>query len=381
MSSNPKFSLRNWIVLQYRVMEGNLKTWLLFTILGGIMTGFAFLVGGLPLWRHISILALFFGVCIWASVATWKASGHQNRLGDPFSPEQEAVLSPLQIEVFQLAKDLQEFIDSVGPIPADRPFGFTSNGFIDGLRDSMHRFGAWSTQLNSGYTNKFSKKVKYLRHQLATRGVNPWPEIPDEARAINYRDILKLPQVIAQSAVELQYPNPPTNPSEWSLLSPLQNDAIRLSTELLKFLDALGPEPTPKYTEYEIQAMPESKRRELIKSKDKDYIESSEYHLGEVNALTSGGPFQTADQLHVSLMAGYRLLNPWYESVTASYELQFKEKIGRLRNQFIVEKIADDDVLLVPVQGKKGPEVVRTMAAKLWELAYKVGEKNGTQTT
>lgn len=161
------------------------------------------------------------------------------------------------------------------------------------------------------------------------------------------------------------------------MFKPLQMDALNLSIELLDFVKGLGPEPTPKYSVEEINSMPESKSRALIHSDDSDYRESCEYHFGEANAR-NGGPFlKTADQLHASLMAHYRLLNPWYEGVASKYALDFREKVERIRTRFIVEGINDDDdVLLQPIIGRKGPETMRTISAKIWELAYKVGERN-----
>jgi pyruvate/2-oxoglutarate dehydrogenase complex dihydrolipoamide acyltransferase (E2) component len=77
------------------------------------------------------------------------------------------------------------------------------------------------------------------------------------------------------------------------------------------------------------------------------------------------------------MMARFMLLDPWYEKVRASYELEFRTEVEKMYNRFSVEGLTDD-VLKVPIQGKMGRENIRAIASKLWELAYKMREKGIT---
>ena len=170
-------------------------------------------------------------------------------------------------------------------------------------------------------------------------------------------------------------PTLPSHPGfDVGAFKPLQIEAMQLSIGLLKLVRRLGPEPTPKYSEYDINVMPEAQRRHLLTINDKDFRESCEYHFGEANAH-SGGPMQTAEQLHASLMAHYRLFDPWYERVKAAFALECEADVERIRNRFIVEGISDDQILLTPREGREGVGTIKTMAAKLWEMTYKAGER------
>jgi hypothetical protein len=67
-------------------------------------------------------------------------------------------------------------------------------------------------------------------------------------------------------------------------------------------------------------------------------------------------------------------LSPWYQKVDAKYAIEMKGKVETMRNRFAVEGMADS-TLLLPVEGKDGEKTIRAIAAKLWELAYKLSEK------
>lgn len=157
-------------------------------------------------------------------------------------------------------------------------------------------------------------------------------------------------------------------PNNKALLSPLQEDALQLSAELLNFLKRLGTPPAPKYTAEDLEKMTASQMKALINAQDGDYAEAVQYHLGW-DAFT-----QTALGLENQMTARWKRLYPWYQKVGASYALEFKDKVEKLRNRFLVEGITDD-VLLLPIEGRDGEKHIRDIAAKLWELAYKSGEK------
>jgi hypothetical protein len=152
------------------------------------------------------------------------------------------------------------------------------------------------------------------------------------------------------------------------VLNPLQIDALRLSTALLDFLIRLGPEPAPKYTAAEIDNMTSARMKELIDANDGDFFEACEYHRAGRLAFNPA-------QLETQLTTRWTRLLPWYQKVASSYALEFESKVENLAHRFAIEGMSDQ-VLLLPVQGGHIVDTVQAIAAKLWELAYKIGEKD-----
>src|ERR1017187_2228451 len=151
-------------------------------------------------------------------------------------------------------------------------------------------------------------------------------------------------------------------------LSPLQIEALQLSGELLAFLKQLGPPPAPKYTAHEFHNMPASQMKALIEAKDGDFLEACEYYRPGDTAFTR-------QRLENQITGRWMRLLPWYQKLEAAYTLKgFKEKVETLRNRFLLDGITDE-VLLMPIEGKYGEQRIRNIAAKIWELAYKIGEK------
>ncbi len=155
--------------------------------------------------------------------------------------------------------------------------------------------------------------------------------------------------------------------AQLSVLTPLQLEAVQLSTDLLKFVESFGQPPPPKYTNDQINNMTSDEMGRLIKANDGDFAEAYEFHKGD-------GRFRPASFSVGIIMANLRRLWPWYEKVRAAYALQFKEAVERMHNRFAVEGLADDGLLL-PVDGRDGVKNIKTIASRLWELAYKVSEK------
>lgn len=156
-----------------------------------------------------------------------------------------------------------------------------------------------------------------------------------------------------------------------SLLSQLQTDALVLSVRLLAFIDAQGPPPKPKYSQEEILRMSSAETKRLILANNRDFDFACEYYYG--GNVSEEGP-RTSEELQKLMMARFMLLDPWYEKVRARYALEFGHEVEQMYNRFSIEGFTDD-VLRVPVQGKMGRENIRAIASKLWELAYKVREK------
>jgi hypothetical protein len=163
-----------------------------------------------------------------------------------------------------------------------------------------------------------------------------------------------------------------TGASSRAPLAPLQEDAIALSVELLDFLKRLGPPPAPKYTAEEIAKMTSSQMRELIDADDGDFGEAMEYHQGDGVLF-----IQTANAYSNKITARWKRLLPWYQKVGASYALDFKDKVDKIRNRFVLEGMTAD-ALLLPVEGKEGEKRIRDIAATLWELAFKISEKGAS---
>jgi len=168
-------------------------------------------------------------------------------------------------------------------------------------------------------------------------------------------------------------PKPPSveilSPNNLSL-TPLQKDALQLSVDLLKFLKRLGPPPAPKYTGEDINNMTSAQMKKLIEAEDGDFAEACEYYQGDGTLFV-----HTANAYSNKITAQWKRLLPWYQKLAASYALEFKDKVETMRNRFLLEGMTGDEVLLMPVEGKYGEQRVRNLAAKLWELAYKTGEK------
>jgi hypothetical protein len=65
----------------------------------------------------------------------------------------------------------------------------------------------------------------------------------------------------------------------------------------------------------------------------------------------------------------------WYRKLEAAYALEgLKGKAEGLRNRFVVEGV-EADALIAPIPYKDSEKHIRSIAAKLWELAFEIGEK------
>jgi hypothetical protein len=151
--------------------------------------------------------------------------------------------------------------------------------------------------------------------------------------------------------------------------SSLTSDALQLSIDLLRFLNKLGTEPAPKYTRDQLARLPGSETQRLIESNDGDYSEACAYHDGDhrIFDLTSDGLYRGIANRHTRMV-------PWYEKVRASYALEMRARVEEMRNRFSVEGLSDGDLLL-PVENFDSTKNVRLIAAKIWELAFKLEEK------
>jgi hypothetical protein len=152
-------------------------------------------------------------------------------------------------------------------------------------------------------------------------------------------------------------------------LTALQVEAINLSSELLTFLKRMGPAPTPKYTAKQIDDMDSVQTKVLFNTQDGDFLDACAYHLGDKDYF--GRTKQGSENEGEARMT--RMLT-WHRRLEAAYALELKDKVEGMRHRFIVEGV-DADALMAPIPYKDSEKHIHSLAAKLWELAFKAGEK------
>jgi hypothetical protein len=129
---------------------------------------------------------------------------------DPHLKSQTDMFSPLQIEAFQLAKDLREFFIGLGPRPViDKNLvDGTAVGNVKGMEELHPREMPWINALTHGYQLRFKERVSRMRDQLGEKGVKSqlFPDV--EHIEVNHVDTVpKLAMVIERLALELSYIN------------------------------------------------------------------------------------------------------------------------------------------------------------------------------
>ena len=98
----------------------------------------------------------------------------QKKLDQNQEPETKlAMLLPVQIEAFQLAKDLRDFLAGLGPRPAFNGAlqDGTNEGIERALSDLHARERPWDNKLLHGYSLRFAERVARMRHLLGERGL------------------------------------------------------------------------------------------------------------------------------------------------------------------------------------------------------------------
>jgi len=295
------------------------------------------------------------------------------------------IVTALQLEILQLSRDLQTLLRDAGPRPTLENTGpmkrgedvktWTQQRTVEA--DAwMEANGQWSRKFIYNYREHFAGRVKRLMNSLGATGrvvVSLEPYTNDIRPGDDFDQLIS---ILMDFFVQLENPKPPkprpalsvAMPVVPTLLSPLQSDAIQLSGELLDFLRRIGSPPAPKYTAEDIDKMTSAQMKTLINANDGDFLEAVEYYRPGEIAFTREG-------LENQLTSKWTRLLPWYQKLEATYSLEgFKDKVERLRNRFLLEGITDN-VFLMPIEGKHGVERIRNIASKLWELAYKTGEK------
>ena len=400
----------DWIKAQWDDIKRNVKYALLLIVLGAIVTGAAVLVRGLPVWKDAILVFLFLLLAFWGAVATlWRKFARQEtkrefeQLADEDSGEMSKRLVLCGTSAKLHLEPVEPYIDVSFKVVNASMFILMSDK-VEGNAFYYRGYSGEKCQLSRTPIIVDSLNVftlpRAVPKELTLRQFVPL-EITDDIAANN--DSLK----VDFSEVRVYFLFPGTSghkrfcwfggevevsglsvpnetlsrlgivpnlrqlmvPSDKALLSTLQEDALQLSVELLNFLKRLGPPPAPKYTAEDIGKMNSSQTDALVRAEDGDFAEACEYHFGDGTRFR-----QTAQGLENQMTARWKRLLPWYQKVGASYALEFKAKVENLRNRFLVEGITDD-VLLLPIEGRDGEKHIRAIAAKLWGLAYKIGEK------
>ncbi len=159
--------------------------------------------------------------------------------------------------------------------------------------------------------------------------------------------------------------------SQLGTFTPLQMDALRLSMNMLKFVKELGTPPPSKYSPDDIRSMPLSMSRKLLQDEDGDYIESAGLVEMEDGQITSAVYI-------ASIVAKQTRLYKWFQKVEGKYNVALYDQVAKMRDRLAGEGFAEEPKTFA-LTGCFDPEKrIKEMAAKFWELAYKVGEHENT---
>ena len=127
-------------------------------------------------------------------------------------PDEPSVtlLSSLQVEAFQLAKDLRSFFCGLGPRPAfnEALQDGTREGIERALNDLNARERPWDDKLLHGYSLRFAQRVARLRHLFGEQGLRS--EVFENIEHLGITNITTIPSLareIERLAVELNYTN------------------------------------------------------------------------------------------------------------------------------------------------------------------------------
>jgi len=158
-------------------------------------------------------------------------------------------------------------------------------------------------------------------------------------------------------------------------LNDLQVKAILIATASLAMLTEIGAKPVPKYTELEINMMPEAQRLVLLRSNDKDYTEACDYHFGGPNVVVGEREAGFEDRAAKKATTRYSFHRPWEAKVKAKYEARFGEDLGHLRKALSGSDLASH----FPVADLQEWDVetqIKKISKELWALAFDLGEMN-----
>jgi hypothetical protein len=100
------------------------------------------------------------------SEQAWREStAENNRLVD-LGKKVERLFDPLQLEAFELAKEMREFVTQAEPIPV-----LDANGPEQEKLKQINLRGEWREKLRNGYRLRFRERQEKLFQKFGTRGV------------------------------------------------------------------------------------------------------------------------------------------------------------------------------------------------------------------
>lgn len=130
-----------------------------------------------------------------------------------FPPESEPsptsdLFSPLQLEAFQLARDLRAFLDGLGPRPTvdKATFPETPDGVYGFVRATMAVERPWLNRLHHEYVVQFDSRVDNILHRLAAESLRDFA-LEAAAKAVGDENgILEIAERLPLLAIRLSFP-------------------------------------------------------------------------------------------------------------------------------------------------------------------------------
>jgi hypothetical protein len=119
-----------------------------------------------------------------------------------------SLFSPLQVEAFQLAKDLREFFIGLGPRPVleKNPQNRTDGPIERAFEFLEEKQGPWNQKLTHGYSLHFADRVYRMKHQLGEVGLsNRLFDDIENMGILNVSNIPDLAREIDRLAVDVNY--------------------------------------------------------------------------------------------------------------------------------------------------------------------------------
>lgn len=145
-----------------------------------------------------------------------KAEAKRAAMAAALPPMQESLFTPLQVELFQLAKELRQFLDGIGPCPtvdkAAYGYDFEQNRFPDSTKQ-VHAYhdaqqaaeAPWRQRLHFGYIQRFSSRIRDLMLRVGEAGYPIFN--PDFAETVSDENaLLKLAADLDMMALHLYSP-------------------------------------------------------------------------------------------------------------------------------------------------------------------------------
>ena len=129
------------------------------------------------------------------------------------SPDPASLLfSPLQIEAFQLAKELREFYEGLEPKP-EYDKALLKEDIPRGIADVLTRNNKWQEEadkLTNGYKLRFAGKVADMKHRFGEVGLSSRVFDAVENLEVNFNSETTIPNLareIERLAVDVNYPD------------------------------------------------------------------------------------------------------------------------------------------------------------------------------